>query len=87
MVDKTEKVSRDGFVRLQSAATEFARGEIKRLAQVVIEELRTLPANDSFGDVAARHLSARIAATPLDTRSKATAWSGPRFPSAAKPWN
>jgi Holliday junction DNA helicase RuvB len=56
MASETVKVSRDGFMRLRSAVFDFARGEIKRTARVVIEELQSCPANDSFGDVAARHL-------------------------------
>ena len=56
MASETVKVSRDGFMRFRSAVFDFARGEIKRTARVVIEDLQSCPANDSFGDVAARHL-------------------------------
>ncbi len=56
MTDEIVRVSRDGFARFRSAAFDFARGEVKRLALGVIEDLRSTPANGSFGDVAARHL-------------------------------
>src|SRR5262249_16662029 len=46
----------DGIGRLQSAAEEFARTEIVRLAQGVIEMLRSRPATGIFGDVNARHM-------------------------------
>jgi len=50
------RASRDGFARLQSAAEDFARAEIARIVGAVIDDLRSRPANDTFGDVAARHL-------------------------------
>lgn len=56
MDKETIEVSRDGFVRLQSAAESFARAEIGRIVGTVIDDLRTRPATDTFGDVVARHL-------------------------------
>jgi hypothetical protein len=53
--DRVE-VSRDGLSRLQSAAQAFARAEVARISGAVIDNLRAQPANDTFGDVAARHL-------------------------------
>ena len=50
------RASRDGFARLQSAAEDFARAEIARIVGAVIDDLRSRPASDTFGDVAARHL-------------------------------
>lgn len=53
---ETIEVDREGFVRLQSATTDFARAEITRIVVAAIDDLRSRPANGSFGDVAARHL-------------------------------
>ena len=50
------EVSQDGLERLQSAAADFARTEIARIAQAVIDRLRSDPAIGTFGEVAARHL-------------------------------
>jgi hypothetical protein len=56
MTDKRVEVNLDGLVRLQSAAGEFARTEVSRIVQAVIENLRSRPASGIFGDnVAARH--------------------------------
>jgi hypothetical protein len=41
---------------LQSAAEAFARAEVDRIAGAVVDDLRARPANDTFGDVATRHL-------------------------------
>jgi hypothetical protein len=57
MSDEKVRENHDGIGRLQSAAEEFARTEIVRLAQMVIEKLRSRPAIGSFGDdVEARHM-------------------------------
>lgn len=56
MAEDRVEVSRDGLSRLQSAAEAFARTEVARIAGVVINDLRSQSANDTFGDVAARHL-------------------------------
>ncbi len=56
MAEDRVEVSRDGLSRLQSAAEAFARAEVARVAGVVIDDLRSQPANGTFGDVAARHL-------------------------------
>lgn len=41
---------------MQSAAEAFARTDVARIAGVVIDDLRSQSANDTFGNVAARHL-------------------------------
>ena len=56
MTEDRVEVSRDGLSRLQSAAEAFARAEVARIAGVVIDDLRSQSANDTFGEVAARHL-------------------------------
>lgn len=56
MAEDRVEVSRDGLARLQSAAEDFARAEIARIVAAVIDDLRSRPANGTFGDVAARHL-------------------------------
>lgn len=56
MAEEKEEASLDDFEWLRSAAGDFARGEIARIMQVVVEELRSCPAEDVFGDVGARHL-------------------------------
>lgn len=56
MVQDLIEFSRNGYARLRSAADDFARAEIARLVGAVIDDLRARPANDTFGDVAARHL-------------------------------
>jgi hypothetical protein len=48
--------NQDGLARLQSAAADFAHAEIARIAQQVIDRLRSSPANGTFAEVAARHL-------------------------------
>lgn len=56
MSEDRVEVSQDGLTRLQSAAGDFARAEVNRIAGAVVDDLRSRPANDTFGDVAARHL-------------------------------
>lgn len=56
MAEDRVEVSQDGLARLQSAAEDFARAEIARIVGAVIDDLRSRPANDTFSDVAARHL-------------------------------
>src|SRR5580704_15790109 len=56
MAEEKVEVSLDGLARLQSAARDFARAEIARVVQVVVEELRSRPAEDVFDEVGARHL-------------------------------
>jgi len=56
MAEDRVEVSQDGLARLQSAAEDFARAEIARIVGAVIDDLRSRPANGTFGDVAARHL-------------------------------
>jgi len=56
MAEKQVTVSQDGLARLQSAAADFARTEIARIVQAVIDDLRSRPAIGIFNDVAARHL-------------------------------
>lgn len=56
MAEDRVEVRRDGLTRLQSAAEAFAKAEVDRIAGAVIDDFRTRPANDIFGDVAARHL-------------------------------
>ena len=56
MTEEMVQVRLDGLVRLQSAAKDFARPEIIRIAEAVIADLRSRPAVGCFGDVAARHM-------------------------------
>jgi hypothetical protein len=56
MTNKVVQVSLDGLVRLQSAAMDFARPEIIRIAEVVIADLQSRPIVGFFDDVAARHM-------------------------------
>lgn len=56
MTEHRVEVSRDGLSRLQSAAEAFARAEVDRIAEAVVDDLRSQSANDTFGDVVARHL-------------------------------
>ncbi len=56
MAEDRVEVSQDGLLRLQSAAEAFARAEVAQIAGAVIDDLRAQPANETFGDVAARHL-------------------------------
>lgn len=56
MAEERVEVSQNGFARLQSAAADFARTEIARIVQAVIDDLRSRPALAIFGDVAVRHL-------------------------------
>ncbi|MGA7329935.1 MAG: hypothetical protein WBX25_36990, partial [Rhodomicrobium sp.] len=56
MTEERVEVSQDGLTRLQSAAADFARIKLARIVQEVIDDLRSRPALDIFGDVAARHL-------------------------------
>ena len=56
MTDEMTEVSLDGLLRLRSAASDFARPEITRIAQAVVGDLQSRPAVGTFGDVAARHM-------------------------------
>lgn len=56
MAQDREDVSRDGLLKLYSAATDFARAEIALIVEAVLDDLRSRPTHDTFGDVAARHL-------------------------------
>lgn len=56
MTEETTEVSLDGLMRLQTAASDFASAEAKRIVRAVIEDLRGRPAQGMFGDVAARHM-------------------------------
>jgi hypothetical protein len=56
MAEKAVEVSEDGLARLQSAVADFARAEITRIVEAVINDLRSYPAYRTFGDdVEARH--------------------------------
>jgi len=55
MADEKVEISRDGLLRLQSAAEDFARAEIDRIERLVIGELRSRMPVGVFGDVCARH--------------------------------
>jgi hypothetical protein len=56
MTDDLARVSIEGLRRLQSAAEDFARPEIIRIAGDVIEELRSRSAIGIFEQIAARHM-------------------------------
>lgn len=56
MTEDMTEVSLDGLLRLQSAASDFASAEAKRIVHAVIEDLRGRSAQGMFGDVAARHM-------------------------------
>ena len=49
------EVSLEGLERLQSAARDFARAEVARIAGTVIEHLRSSRPQGVFGEVHARH--------------------------------
>lgn len=54
--DDTVEVNLDGFVRLQSAANDFASAEAERIVLAVIADMRDRPAQGTFGELAARHM-------------------------------
>lgn len=56
MEQNSDAFSRDGRTVLRSAVEEFARAEIRRIADAVIDNLRSWPSTDTFGDIVARHL-------------------------------
>ena len=56
MTDGMTEVSLDGPVRLQTAVSDFASAEAKRIVHAVIKDMSGRPAQGMFGDVAARHL-------------------------------
>lgn len=56
MTEEMVQVNLAGLRRLQSAAEEFARPEIIRIAESVIGELRSRSAIGIHGEVAARHM-------------------------------
>ncbi|WP_257168739.1 hypothetical protein [Bradyrhizobium sp. SRS-191] len=49
-------VGGQAMARLEAAAVDFARAEIERIVESVIDDLRSRPAFGTFGDVAARQL-------------------------------
>ena len=51
-----DAVGVEGLARLRSAAHDFARAEIGRISEAVIEDLRSRPAEGVFSEVGARHL-------------------------------
>jgi hypothetical protein len=55
MAEEKVEVSINGLSRLQSAADDFARVESARIAQAVIEDLRSCPAEGVFEQTHARH--------------------------------
>jgi hypothetical protein len=50
------QIDRDGLVRLRSAALDFAREEVKKIAQLVIDHMRSQSPVGIFDDLAARHM-------------------------------
>jgi len=56
MADQLVEISFDGLTTLQSAISDFARSELARTAQGVIDALRSRPAEGTFGEVESRHL-------------------------------
>lgn len=56
MSDDCAAPNPDGASQLQQAAIEFSQAEISRISDDVINDLRSLSSNDTFADVAARHL-------------------------------
>lgn len=56
MAEDREDVRRDEWLKLHSAASDFARAEIGMIVEAVLDDLRSRPTHDTFGDVAARHL-------------------------------
>lgn len=56
MAEEMAEVNLDGLRRLQSAAEEFARPEVIRIAESVIGELQSRSAIGIHGQVAARHM-------------------------------
>jgi hypothetical protein len=55
MTKEKVEVSINGLARLQCAADDFALAEAARIVQVVIEELRSRPAEGVFEEIHARH--------------------------------
>jgi len=56
MTEDMTEVSLDGLVRLQTAASDFASAEAKRIVHAVIEDMRGRSAQGMFSEVAARHM-------------------------------
>lgn len=56
MTEEKVEVILDGLARLQTAALDFARTEIERIADAVIDELKSRSAPGYFGNIAARHM-------------------------------
>lgn len=56
MTEQRDEVGLDGLASLQSAVSDFARADIARIAQEIIESLRARPAVGTFEEVKARHL-------------------------------
>ena len=88
MTDKLARVSIEGLKRLQSAAEDFARPEVVRITEAVIEQLRSRSAIGIFGDVAARHMWDEYCWTlqegPFDDES---GWYGVRLGSLSGNWD
>lgn len=51
-----DDITHDGLLQIKSAAESFAKAEAKRIVQAFIEDLRGRAPQDTFGDLAARHL-------------------------------
>lgn len=51
-----DDITHDGLLQIKSAAESLAKVEAKRIVQAVIADLRGRAAQDTFGDLAARHL-------------------------------
>jgi hypothetical protein len=56
MTGQRVEVSLYGLARLRSAISDFARVEIAKIAQEVIDNLHSRPSNGTFDEVNARHL-------------------------------
>ena len=88
MTKEMVQVSLDGLRRLLSAAEEFARPEIVRIAEAVIGELRSRSAIGSHGGIAARHMWDEYCWTlqegPFDHES---GWDGVKLGSLSSNWD
>lgn len=56
MAEDMTEISLDSLVRLQSAVSDSASAEAKRIVRAVIDDLRGRPGQGLFGEVAARHM-------------------------------
>jgi hypothetical protein len=88
MTDESARVNIEVLKELLSAAEDFARPEVVRITEAVIEQLRSRSAIGFFGDVAARHMWDEycwiLQEGPFDDES---GWYGVRLGSLSGNWD